>query len=234
MGILEIKTKPIVEDIGANLKMNNRGFLRIFQEVANIASTQIGFGITQTEATHFTWVILYWRLEILKRPEYEDELTVKTWATFSKKIYSIRNFELYVGDELVARADSKWTLVDTESHKVLKIPEEMMEKYGVVEERVFPEDLKEKFVMPEDIDNSFVYKIMKRDLDANHHVNNLSYLSIASEIVPNEIIDNATFLSIVFKKEITYNDTIECYYKDNIVYIYNSENDTFHGAVIIK
>ena len=96
MGILEVKMKPIVEDIGVNLIMNNRGFLRMFQEVANIASTKIGFGITQTEATHFTWVILYWRLEILDRPQYEDEITIKTWATFSKKLYSIRNFEMYV------------------------------------------------------------------------------------------------------------------------------------------
>ena len=98
MGVLEFKTKPIVEDIGANLKMNNRGFLRMFQEAANIASTKIGFGITQTEATHFTWVILYWRLEIIDRPQYDDEITIKTWATFSKKLYSIRNFEMYVGE----------------------------------------------------------------------------------------------------------------------------------------
>ena len=52
--------------------------------------------------------------------------------------------------------------------------------------------------MPEEYDNSFEYKIMKRDLDANHHVNNLSYLSIASEVVPNDVIDNATTLNIVF------------------------------------
>lgn len=234
MGILEVKMKPIVEDIGVNLKMNNRGFLRMFQEAANIASTKIGFGITQTEATHFTWVILYWRLEIIDRPQYDDEITIKTWATFSKKLYSIRNFEMYVGDKLVARADSKWTLVDIESHKVLKIPDDMADKYGVVEKRVFEDDLKEKFVMPEEYDSSLEYKIMKRDLDVNHHVNNLSYLSIASEIVPDEILNNAKNINIVFKREITYADTVECYYKDNIVYIYNKDTDIFHGAVIIK
>lgn len=234
MGVLEVKTKPIVEDIGNNLKMNNRGFLRMFQEAANIASTKIGFGITQTEATHFTWVILYWRLEILDRPQYEDELTIKTWATFSKKLYSIRNFEMYVGDKLVARADSKWTLVDIESHKVLKIPDDMADKYGVVEQRVFEDDLKEKLTIPEEYDFSITYKIMKRDLDVNHHVNNLSYLSIASELIDDDIYSNASLINIIFKKEITYGDTIECLYKDNIVYLCDENKSFIHGAVIVK
>lgn len=234
MAILEYKTKPIVEDIGVNLKMNNRGFLRMFQEAANIASTQVGFGITQTEKTHFTWVILYWRLEIFKRPEYEDELTIKTWATFSKKLYSIRNFEMYVGDELIARADSKWTLVDIDSHKVLKIPDEMIEKYGVVEKRVFEDDLKEKLIIPSG-DNLYMnYNIMKRDLDANHHVNNLSYLAIASELIPDDILENAKTINIIFKKEIIYGQSIKCIYEGNIVYICDETGDLLHGAVIIK
>lgn len=234
MGIYTTKIKPIVEDIGMNLKMNNRSFLRILQEVANEASSKLGFGITDTKNTNFTWVILYWRLEIIKRAEYEDELTIKTWANFSKNLYSIRNFEIYLGDELIARADSKWTLVDVEKHNIIKIPDEMVKKYEPLNETVFEKEYKAKINLPDSVDKSYTYKIMKRDLDANHHVNNISYLDIANEIIPDELINNAKELNIIYKKEIEYGDTIECMYKDNTVYFYNKEKNILHGAILIK
>ena len=97
--------KVTVEDIGQNFKMNNRSFLRILQEAANRASSSVGHGISDIETTKTSWVLLYWRVKIFNRAKYNDELTIKTWASFSKKIYSIRSFEIYLKDELIAIAD---------------------------------------------------------------------------------------------------------------------------------
>lgn len=234
MGIYITKEKVIVEDIGKDFKMNNRSFLRILQEAANRASAAVGHGIADIEKNKTTWVLLYWRIKILKRAKYNDELTIKTWASFNKKIYSIRSFEIYLEDELIAFADSKWVFVDATTHSILKIPDEIMQTYGQVEDRVFEEEFKDKFKLPDNLTEKLSYETMKRDLDVNHHVNNIAYLDIASEILSDDLLQDATEIAVVYKKEITYKDIITCYCQDDTVYLYNKEKNILNGIVKIK
>lgn len=234
MGVYITKEKVIVEDVGKDFKMNNRSFLRILQEAANRASTAVGHGIADIEKNKTTWVLLYWRIKILKRAKYNDELTIKTWASFNKKIYSIRSFEIYLEDELIAFADSKWVFVDATTHSILKIPDEIMQTYGQVEDRVFEEEFKDKFKLPDNLTEKLSYETMKRDLDVNHHVNNIAYLDIASEILSDDLLQDATEIAVVYKKEITYKDIITCYWQDDTVYLYNKEKNILNGIVKIK
>ena len=234
MGVYITKEKVIVEDIGKDFKMNNRSFLRILQEAANRASTAVGHGIADIKKNKTTWVLLYWRIKILKRAKYNDELTIKTWASFNKKIYSIRSFEIYLEDELIAFADSKLVFVDATTHSILKIPDEIMQTYGQVEDRVFEEEFKDKFKLPDNLTEKLSYETMKRDLDVNHHVNNIAYLDIASEILSDDLLQDATEIAVVYKKEITYKDIITCYCQDDTVYLYNKEKNILNGIVKIK
>lgn len=239
MGIFTVKEKVIVEDIGSNLKMNNHGFLRILQEAANMASTEAGHGLTDLNKTSTTWVLLNWRLKILKRPAYNDIVTVNTWASFSKNIYSIRSFELYVNDELVAIADSKWVYVNAKTHSIEKIEDELILSYGQEEKTLFDTEYKDRTKMQDELEEFYTYTTMKRDLDVNHHVNNIVFLDIANEIIDNEILSTSTELSVVYKKEIAYKDTISCYKtvdenNNTVVLLYNKEKDVLHGVIKIK
>lgn len=234
MSIFTTTERVTVEDIGQNFKMTNRSFLRILQEAANQASSHVGHGISDISTTNTTWVLLNWRVKILKRAKYNDLLTIKTWAKFNKKIYSIRSFEVYINDELIAQADSKWVFVDATSHSILKVPDEMIDAYGQDENEVFETEFKDRIKMPENLSSKYSYKTMKRDLDANHHVNNIAFLDIASEIVPNEVLLNTTEMSIIYKKEIEYGEIIDCYYANNTIYLYNNEKNILHGAVTLK
>lgn len=234
MGIYTTTQKITVEDMDKNYKMNNRCFLRILQEAANEASTVVGHGLSNIDETNTSWILLYWRIEILDRASYNDEVTIKTWASFSKKIYSIRNFEIYLKDKLIAKADSKWVYVNAKSHSIEKITDDMIEKYGPIDNKLFESDLNEKIKLPENAKKLYSYKIMKRDLDVNHHVNNISFLDIASEVIPDDILYNAKNLHIIYKKEINYGDTISCYCDNNVVYLYNDDKEILHGAIMIK
>ena len=93
-GIFECNEKITVLDVGQNYKITDKGFIRILQEAANLASSQVGHGIADIERTGTTCVILYWRLKVYKRAGYNDTLNVKTWANFYNKIYSLREFEV--------------------------------------------------------------------------------------------------------------------------------------------
>ena len=230
--------KVSVSDIGQDYLITNKGLLRMLQEAANLASSQVGIGINNIKETGITWLLLYWRLKVNKRVRYNDTVTIKTWAYFSKKIFSIRCFELYLNDELLAYADSKWVLVDAVKHSILKISDELINSYGNNTKSLFESELNDKIKLPE-LNATYNYTTMKRDLDVNHHVNNLSFLDIATEALPDDVIGNSfSDVSIIYKKEINYKDNISCFYeKDNdthTVYIFNNTTNTLSGAIHLK
>lgn len=233
------KQKVIVSDIGQNYLINNKGYLRILQEAANLASSNVGHGISDIDRIGTTWVLLYWRLKVYKRVKYNDEITIKTWTSFNKKIYSLRNFELYLNNELIAKADSKWVYVDAQNHSIQKISDELIEKYGNNEAKVFEQEFNDKIKMPENLREIYTYTTMKRDLDANHHVNNLTFLDIALEAMPESIQPNEfSNISIIFKKEMLYKDNISCYYQNkenkHYIYLYTKKTNTFNGVIIFE
>lgn len=239
MGIFTTKEKVIVEDIGSNLKMSNHGFLRILQEAANMASTEAGHGLTDLDKTNTTWVLLNWRVKILKRPQYNEIVTVNTWANFSKNIYSIRSFELYVNDELIAIADSKWVYVNAHTHQIEKIDDDLIANYGQEEKTLFDTEFRDRTKMPGNLEELYTYTTMRRDLDVNHHVNNIVFLDIANELIDNDLILNSTDFSIVYKKEITHGETISCYKTtddagNTTIFLHNKEKNILHGIVKIK
>ena len=239
MGTFECTEKVTLLDIGQNFLLSNKGILRILQEVANKASSQVGHGIADINSTGTTWVLLYWRLKVYERIPYDSEIKVKTWASFSKKLYSNRCFELYSEDKLIAKADSKWVFVDAINHNIQKISDEMVRLYGNVEQNVFEEQFNDRIKFSEDAIKTYEYQIMKHDLDANHHANNNSFLDIAIEALPDDVINNNfSNLSIIYKKELNYKDKVSCYYelKDNkhIVYLYNDTTDTFSSIIIFE
>ena len=238
-GIFECDEKVIVMDVGQNYIITDKGFIRILQEAANLASSQVGHGIADIDRTGTTWVILYWRLKVYKRSGYNDTLIVKTWANFYNKIYSLREFEVYCNGELIAQASSKWVFVDSKKHMIRKITDDMIRIYEPVEKRLFKDELNERIKLPSNLNEVYKYTIMKRDLDANHHVNNLCFLDIAIEALPENVIyDEFNNMSIIYKKEMLYKDTISCYYEyknnEHIIYIYNKEKSILNGVVILK
>lgn len=115
----------------------------------------------------------------------------------------------------------------------------MIKIYKPVERRLFDTELNERIKLPKSLDEAYTYTIMKRDLDANHHVNNLCFLDIAVETLPDNIIDDEfNNISIIYKKEMLYKDIVSCYYEfkdgEHIVYMYNKGKNILNGVVIFS
>lgn len=103
-----------ISDISQNTSITNIGILNIFEDIACRHSDKTGYGILDIPQTNLSWILLAWKVKILKRVSYGDVLKVNTWSRGSKKVYTYREFEVY--DEtgtLVCIASSKWTLINT-------------------------------------------------------------------------------------------------------------------------
>lgn len=236
----EYKAKVEYPDLDMNKKMGIRGFLKMMQEAAGMHSDVAGYGINDTEKTGVTWVILNWKLKIKDFPKCNEILTIRTWPKTFSKICSYRDFEVInEKNEIIAIATSKWILVDSNTHSIKKITDEVINAYNVdVLEEVFNEKLTEKLTEPADGKLLFEYKIQRRDLDTNKHVNNLNYIDFAINTLPEEIYNEKIFsnIEIMYKKELILDEDIECFYstkeEKHVVVIKNKNEDKSLHAII--
>lgn len=227
-------------DIGIANKLNLKSLIKYLQDAAGEHSDLAGYGISNIEKTHLAWLVLNWKVKMISHPHYNEEITIKTWARSLEKVYSYRDFEILdSNNNLVAIASSKWLLVDSNTKKIKHITEDIVNSYGLNNKAVFNVNLDEKPKVPENNSLNFTYKVQRRDIDTNHHVNNLFYIDFALETIPENIYLSNEFnnIEIFYKKEIKYREIINCYYsfEDNkhIVTIKSEDNSILHSIITL-
>lgn len=218
-------------------KVSDLGLLHIFQEIACRHASVLGYGLNDIPNTHLTWLVLGWKFKIFKRPIYEQKIFIKTWPRKAIKSIYYRDFEVFdeTGKKLCI-ATSKWVLINTETHNMVLENDEVSKKFIQNPVNVFDEEIK-KINIPESFQNTFEYKILRRDIDTNAHVNNTIYLSLAYECLPEEIYNNLDYslIEIMYKNECTINDTVLINYSETkngfIVAITNKFNNDIHCVI---
>ena len=237
MGMYEYKKRIEFCDIDENNRLSAKGLIRILGEVAGVHSESLGYGLNHVPQTHLTWMLLNWKIQIFLRPSWNTDLLVKTWARNFSKISSNRDFSVYDNDNnLVAKASSKWVLIDSERFTPVRITEEIHNTFVEYNFSVFDTEVNDKEKEPEGSNFVYNYKIKRRDIDTNHHVNNLYYLDYAYDSLPKNLwnvpFDN---IEIIYKKQIKLNDTIKCFYaydnNQHIVTIKSEDLSVVHAIV---
>lgn len=215
-------------DIDTKNKLTNYGILRMMQEIAADHSDNLGISINHIDEKPYTWLLLNWKLKVFSRPAWNSELIVRTWPSSSDKLYSYRDFEIYTkNNELVAQGTSKWVLINLNTLNIEKTSQEILDIYKPSDTHIFEEPIS-KLKEPANSNFTKSYIITRNDLDINGHANNLSYLKIAINILPEDIYENVDFkdIEIMYKKECKFNDEVTC--------IYSKEGDTYTIAIKSK
>ena len=144
-----------------------------------------GYSVNDIEKTGFTWMLLYWKIQVFKRPKWNTEVVVNTWPRKFNKISTWRDFEMLDKDgNIIAIASSEWVLIDANSGKLAKITEELVNKYGMVQKAAFSDEPSGKLKEPDNMKMAYKYTATKRDIDTNNHVNNEVYLDLCSDAFP--------------------------------------------------
>lgn len=219
-----------IEDIGRNNEATNKALLAIMEDIAVLHSSLVGYGVFEIETKHRAWLLLDWKIKVIKRPKYNDKIVAQTWARKIERLYAYRDFEIKdtQGNVLVI-GTSRWILVNTERRRPVRLTQDIINLYESESDKsAFSkemEDIKcEDYILKKD------YHVQRRDIDINEHMHNLSYLEMAYEILPQEIYKNKVFdnVRIAYKKELIYGQDVECYYSQqddkHIVIAKSNEN----------
>ena len=242
--ILKEKFKIQSKDTGKNNLIKNRGILEILENIGTHHSDIAGYGINDMERTGISWVLLDWKIQVFKRPKYGQILDVSTWGRTikgkTKKTYTYRDFEIYDEQKnLCVIGTSKWAIIDIKTGKLLKLEDEIMDKYEIEEKDVFNIGELDRLKAPDNFSNEITYKVSRRDIDFNGHMHNLYYLDLAYEVLPEEIYEQRPYdnFRINYKREVKYGDIIKIKYTfegdKHIITICRADNERFINAIII-
>lgn len=101
-------------------------------------------------------------------------------------LYAYRNFAMIDKDGVtIARANSIWFLVNTETEKPVRITNDDVEMYGIGEP--LPMEYKgRKIKIPKEMKEYDTFSILKAHIDTNAHVNNSQYIIFAEEYLPKD------------------------------------------------
>lgn len=235
------RVKTGIKDIGKDNTIKNRAILEVLENVGAYHSDKAGYGALNVGVTKLSWILLEWKLKVIKRPIYGQTLTVNTWGRNMAKFFTYRDYEIYdENNDLCVIATSKWVLIDVESNKISRLTDDIISRYQQEQKNVFQNDDIEKIDIPNDYDSIIKYTVKRRDIDLNLHMHNLYYLDLAYEALPDDIYAQRPFdkVRISYKKEIKLGDTINCKYKkqenQNIVVITDEEDKVVHAVIILE
>ena len=240
--IYQEKFKIGLKDVSKGNKVNNKAILEYLEDIACYHSDSVGYGVNTSDTTHLTWLLLDWKVKVIKRPQYGQTLDIRTWSRYIIKCYAYRDFEIYdENQELCVIASSKWLLINNQTGKITKIEPEIAVKYeSEAEKSVFQEKEIEKIKLPINYKSSIIYQTKRKDIDIIGHMHNLYYLDLAYEALPEEVYNQRPFdeIRIMYKKEIKLGDTLVCKYSyendKHIVVIQSEDEKTLHAIIEVK
>lgn len=238
--IFSENVKMQLKDIGKENYIKNRAILEIFENIGTHHSDLAGYGPNDIQKTGVSWILLDWKVQVLKRPKYGQNLKVNTWGRTKKRAYTYRDFEIYdEQNNLCVIATSKWALININTGKVVRLTDEILEKYQLEEKRVFEEDELGKIDIQKNYQSEISYKIARRDIDINGHMHNLYYLDLAYEALPEKVYEKRPFenIRIQYKKEVKLGETVKCKYtfqnEKHIITICSKNEEIIHAIIVL-
>ncbi len=224
--------------MGLDGSLSHRGLLRLMQEAAAIESDNRGYGLKDVKTKGVAWILAGWRLTRLGGVPWREPIEIRTWPRKLEGFASERDFLAFSGGRLLAKATSRWFLVDVAAGKITRVTADVRNAYTCNPETVYDIPLPTRESSPPDAVATFSITVGRRDIDTNRHVNNIHYLDYAVEALPASTAQNLpNTVEALFRHQILQNTPIRCLYscsaQNHLVEIQSGQDDSVvHHAYI--
>ncbi|MBO4981336.1 MAG: acyl-[acyl-carrier-protein] thioesterase [Lachnospiraceae bacterium] len=171
-------------EVDSEEKLTMSSLLKYFQDCSTFQSEDIGLGVDYLREHHRVWVLSSWQIVVEKYPRLCDRVKVGTLPYDFKGFLGSRNFAMLTEDgQYLAKANSLWSLLDTQTGRPV-MPDDLTRERYVLEEKLPMDYAPRKIVIPEGGVQEEPVVVKRHHLDTNHHVNNGQYVNMASEYLP--------------------------------------------------
>lgn len=171
-------------EVGSDTRLCLISLLDYFQDCSTFQSEDLGLGIDYLKEHHMVWLMSSWQIDVLRYASLGERVTVGTVPYEIKGCFGHRNFYMAGQDtEMLAKANTLWTLVDTRTMSPTKPTQKMLDSY-TIEPKLEMEYLPRKLKFTGEALRYEAVEVKKHHLDSNFHVNNGQYVAIACDYLP--------------------------------------------------
>ena len=218
----EFSSRVRYSEIGPDMEMNPIDLVARMQDCCVFHSMSIGRGPKVWLSEKKSWMITAWHVRIFRLPRLGERITTRTWAYRFTRCTGERNFT--VRDEnggLCADANSRWVYFDLEAKVPTLVPPEESEAFGTEKGLDFSDASKRIALPKEGLVPKEPFPVSARDIDTNHHVNNLRYIEMAKAYVPEDTDSRLKELRVEYLRQCRLGDVLtpRIAAEDNAYYI---------------
>jgi acyl-ACP thioesterase len=172
-------------------KLTLESLLNYFQDCSTFQSEDLGVGVACLKERHLGWVLASWHIVMEQTPHLLDEVEIGTFPYAFKGFLGSRNFFMKSKTGVyLAKADSLWSLICTDTGKPTRIPEDILNSY-VAEPKLEMDYCPRKIMVPDGGVTHAGIEIRKHHLDTNKHVNNGQYIDMAAAYLPEHFVPDS-------------------------------------------
>lgn len=169
-------------------KLTMASLLNYLQDCSTFHSEDVGLGVDYFREVHQVWVLSSWQIVVERYPRLYEHVTIGTQPYDMKGFLGFRNFSMMTEDgEYLAKANSIWSLLNTDTGKPVPVNGEMLQKYGLGE-KLDMEYAPRKIAVPEGGISGEPIVVKKHHLDTNHHVNNGQFVDMTMDFLPEQFV----------------------------------------------
>lgn len=205
------KLRTFDVDLTNHVKISS--IFNFMQESASNSADSLGFGYDQLIDDQLFWVLSRVKIELNPLPSLGDEIIIETWPRGIDKIFALRDFLIYDGDNtLIGKATTSWLMLDGKTKRPVR-PD-------ILIQRIPPEGIENaieqvcgKIETNPDMDLVNEVRVGYTDIDINQHLNNVRYIEYILNCFPTDHYKKKRInsLQVNFLSESRYNDTIRIY-----------------------
>lgn len=193
-------------EVGEDGRMTLESLLDYFQDCSTFHSEDIGLGMDYLKEIHQVWLLSAWQICVNRYPKLCEKIVIGTAPYEFKGFIGCRNFEMKTDQgEVLAYANSIWSLMDTDKMTPVKSNEKMLAGY-VIEEKYPMEYAPRKIAVPAGGRSEEPFTVKAHHLDTNHHVNNGQYVRMAMDYIPENT--DVRQLRVEYKRQAVLGDEI--------------------------
>ena len=195
-------------DTDARREMRPSALLALMQETSNLQFVAVGQSldaIRDKEGVGF--ILSRISFDILRPLAAFEKIRVETFTCGGRGYTFLRGFEVFCGEELIARCHSLWALVRV-GDRALVSCEAFPLSFG--DEPELSTEMPVRFRVPRDLAFRAVGErcITFADLDYNMHMNNTKYPDMVCDFLPDPVGTRVTGMSLAYHREAAFGDVI--------------------------
>lgn len=165
-------------------KLSLEALLNYFQDCSTFHSEELGLGLAYLKEHRLVWVLSSWQIVVERYPSLCERVEVGTFPYEFRGFLGFRNFFMKAEDgSCLAKANTLWSLLSTETMKPASPPAAMLEGYAL-EPKLEMEYAPRRISIPENGSGRESIVVRQYHLDTNRHVNNGKYVEMAMEYLP--------------------------------------------------